>query len=154
MSGTISRLRWWATASSASSTARNTWTPRTTPSRKPAKSACGRRRTLSRISINSLPRKRRSESGVPFARVQDDQPASGPTGSIHQPHQLWEAFMTTRKALSIVASVAVALALMIPAGAGLLLGTQQQSRLDADRIGQAAGTKATTTPDGIVRIGW
>ena len=62
--------------------------------------------------------------------------------------------MTTRRALSIVASFAVALALVIPAGAGLLLVTQQQPRLDADRIGQAAGTKATTTPDGIVRIGW
>src|SRR5215831_18816409 len=62
--------------------------------------------------------------------------------------------MTTRKALSIAASFAVALALVIPAGSGLLSGTQQQSRLDADRIGQAAGTKATTTPDGIVRISW
>ena len=27
-------------------------------------------------------------------------------------------------------------------------------RLDADKIGTAAGTKATTTPDGVVRIGW
>jgi hypothetical protein len=62
--------------------------------------------------------------------------------------------MTTRKALSIAASFAVALALMVPAGASLLLGTQQRSRLDADRIGQAAGTKAITTPDGIVRISW
>jgi hypothetical protein len=26
--------------------------------------------------------------------------------------------------------------------------------LDADKIGTAAGTKATTTPDGVVRIGW
>src|SRR5438552_18558440 len=26
--------------------------------------------------------------------------------------------------------------------------------LDADRIGKAAGTKATTTKDGVVRIGW
>ncbi|HEY7307969.1 MAG TPA: DUF1259 domain-containing protein [Gemmataceae bacterium] len=27
-------------------------------------------------------------------------------------------------------------------------------RLDAEKIGAAAGTKATTTPDGVVRIGW
>ncbi len=30
----------------------------------------------------------------------------------------------------------------------------QERRLDAEKIGQAAGTKATTTPDGVVRIGW
>lgn len=29
-----------------------------------------------------------------------------------------------------------------------------ETKLDADKIGQAAGTKATTTPDGVVRIGW
>src|SRR5205823_10473020 len=28
------------------------------------------------------------------------------------------------------------------------------TRLDADRIGRAAGTKATATPDGVVRIAW
>src|SRR5262245_42103067 len=27
-------------------------------------------------------------------------------------------------------------------------------KLDAGKIGTAAGTKATTTPDGVVRIGW
>jgi hypothetical protein len=31
---------------------------------------------------------------------------------------------------------------------------QLKVRLDAEKIGQAAGTKATTTPDGVVRIGW
>jgi hypothetical protein len=31
---------------------------------------------------------------------------------------------------------------------------QQKNGLDADKIGMAAGTKATTTKDGIVRIGW
>jgi hypothetical protein len=30
----------------------------------------------------------------------------------------------------------------------------QGRRLDAERIGQAAATKATATPDGVVRIGW
>ncbi len=29
-----------------------------------------------------------------------------------------------------------------------------QQRLDAEKIAQAAGTKATTAPDGVVRIGW
>lgn len=45
--------------------------------------------------------------------------------------------------------------------AGLLLGlgwtwpgAAADARLDADKIGQAAGTKATTTPDGVVRIAW
>src|SRR5262245_29229484 len=39
-------------------------------------------------------------------------------------------------------------------GAGLLSLAAQGQRLDADKLGQAAGTKATTTPDGVVRIGW
>ena len=30
----------------------------------------------------------------------------------------------------------------------------KEMKLDADKIGKAAGTKATTTPDGVVRIGW
>ena len=31
---------------------------------------------------------------------------------------------------------------------------QKPAPLDADKIGTAAGAKATTTPDGVVRIGW
>jgi hypothetical protein len=31
---------------------------------------------------------------------------------------------------------------------------EEPVKLDADRIGAAAGTKATTTPDGVVRIAW
>ncbi len=31
---------------------------------------------------------------------------------------------------------------------------ESQQRLDAEKIGQAAGVKATTTPDDVVRIGW
>jgi hypothetical protein len=34
------------------------------------------------------------------------------------------------------------------------LGAAPQVRLEADRIAQAAGAKATTTPDGVVRVGW
>src|SRR5205814_4691616 len=30
----------------------------------------------------------------------------------------------------------------------------QAAKLDADKIGQAAGVKATTAPDGVVRIAW
>src|SRR6266480_628266 len=33
-------------------------------------------------------------------------------------------------------------------------GEQPPGRLDADKIGQAAGSKATTTPDGVVRLAW
>jgi hypothetical protein len=47
------------------------------------------------------------------------------------------------------------------ASLGLILGSASlcpsaapESRLDADQIGAAAGTKATTTKDGVVRIGW
>ncbi len=31
---------------------------------------------------------------------------------------------------------------------------QKSAPLDADKIGTAAGAKATTTPDGVVRVGW
>jgi hypothetical protein len=31
---------------------------------------------------------------------------------------------------------------------------QPKAALDADKIAQAAGSKATTTPDGVVRLGW
>jgi hypothetical protein len=34
------------------------------------------------------------------------------------------------------------------------LAAAPEGRLDADKIGAASGAKATTTPDGVVRIGW
>src|SRR5262245_14609361 len=38
--------------------------------------------------------------------------------------------------------------------AGLFVHAQEHSKLDAEKIGKAADTKATTAPDGIVRIAW
>jgi hypothetical protein len=35
-----------------------------------------------------------------------------------------------------------------------VLAADKLENLDAEKIGTAAGTKATTTPDGVVRIGW
>jgi hypothetical protein len=43
---------------------------------------------------------------------------------------------------------------LIVAGAGWFAFAKANSRLDADKIGAAAGTKATVTNDGVVRIGW
>lgn len=40
------------------------------------------------------------------------------------------------------------------AGAGVLASAQDDRKLDADRIAAAAGAKATTTEDGVVRIAW
>jgi hypothetical protein len=45
-------------------------------------------------------------------------------------------------------------ALTIGAAAALWAGGGGGAHLDADRIGQAAGTKATTTKDGVVRLAW
>jgi hypothetical protein len=42
----------------------------------------------------------------------------------------------------------------VAAGTGLMAWAKPEHRLDADKIGAAAGTKATTTKDGVVRIGW
>jgi hypothetical protein len=39
-------------------------------------------------------------------------------------------------------------------GTGAAFWTGGEPHLDADKIGQAAGTKATTTKDGVVRLGW
>ena len=47
-----------------------------------------------------------------------------------------------------------AVLITIPIGAGLLASAQDDRKLDADRIAAAAGAKATTTDDGVVRIGW
>jgi hypothetical protein len=44
--------------------------------------------------------------------------------------------------------------LLVLAPAGIWLSAATGDRLDADRIGAAAGTQATTTPDGVVRIAW
>src|SRR5271166_5353550 len=49
--------------------------------------------------------------------------------------------------------VAFLLATIALAPSGPALG-QDHSRLDAERIGTAAATKATTTDDGVVRIAW
>ncbi len=43
---------------------------------------------------------------------------------------------------------------LVASGAGLLPRAAPEQKLDADKIGQAAGTKATATSDGVVRIGW
>jgi hypothetical protein len=39
-------------------------------------------------------------------------------------------------------------------GTGVFLTAAAENRLDAEKIGRAAGTKATATPDGVVRIAW
>ena len=43
---------------------------------------------------------------------------------------------------------------LIVAGAGWFASAKEDSRLDADKIAAAAGTKTTVTKDGVVRIGW
>src|SRR4051812_13774186 len=50
----------------------------------------------------------------------------------------------------------VSAGLLVPLAvwAGVALTAPSGGRLDADKIGRAAGAKATTTPDGVVRIGW
>src|SRR5262245_15888421 len=61
-----------------------------------------------------------------------------------------EAEMSARRG-SLIAG---ALVVSVTAAAGLFLRAAPENKLDADKIGAAAGTKATTTKDGVVRIGW
>src|SRR5882672_837920 len=49
------------------------------------------------------------------------------------------------------------LSLSLACGGLLIAGrpsAPQSDKLDSGRVGAAAGAKATTTPDGVVRIGW
>jgi hypothetical protein len=47
-----------------------------------------------------------------------------------------------------------AVAAGILAGAALALRADTGGKLNADAIARAAGTKTTTTPDGVIRLGW
>src|SRR6266545_2384214 len=53
-----------------------------------------------------------------------------------------------------VAEVAVVAATLTSVWVGLAGGAGQPAKLDAGKIGEAAGVKATTAPDGVVRIAW
>lgn len=61
--------------------------------------------------------------------------------------------MKTLRLLSLCVGVLVILALVL-FGRLSPVPAAPEKKLDADKIGQTAGTKATTTPDGVVRIGW
>jgi hypothetical protein len=50
--------------------------------------------------------------------------------------------------------LAAGLSALVAAGAGLVVHARPDARLDAERIASASGAKATTTPDGVVRIAW
>jgi hypothetical protein len=50
--------------------------------------------------------------------------------------------------------LAIALLALLSAGVGYWLRAAPPASLDADKIGAAAGTKATTTPDGVARVAW
>src|SRR5215470_12995207 len=54
----------------------------------------------------------------------------------------------------ITTSASAAALLLVLIGAGMLSRAAQDRKLEVDKIGQAAGAKATVTPDGVVRIGW
>jgi hypothetical protein len=59
--------------------------------------------------------------------------------------------MTTRREFLVGATAAGAAGLTAADDA---TGQQPTARLDAEKIGLAAGVKATTAPDGVVRIAW
>jgi hypothetical protein len=62
--------------------------------------------------------------------------------------------MTTRREfLAGAASATAPLALGLT-GLSKSAAADPASKLDAERIGQAAGVKATTAPDGVVRVAW
>jgi hypothetical protein len=58
--------------------------------------------------------------------------------------------MTCKFTRLVLASLLAALLLLVPLDAS----AQSGAHLDADKIAAAAGAKATTTPDGVVRLAW
>jgi hypothetical protein len=67
--------------------------------------------------------------------------------------RLEESTMTKATTCTYFAWVAGLIAALISLG-GYAVAQTDQVRLDVDKIARAAGTKATTTPEGVVRIGW
>src|SRR5262245_39740029 len=59
-----------------------------------------------------------------------------------------------RLSLLMVASGLSLLLAMLLIGPQSSRSAAQERKLDAEKIGKAAGAKATTTKDGVVRIGW
>lgn len=67
----------------------------------------------------------------------------------------WKTRLAWVAGLLVGAAVAAAVALAGWPGSGPARAEdKKEAALDANAIGKAAGTKATTTPDGVVRIGW
>src|SRR4051812_30310392 len=88
-------------------------------------------------------------SGSPSVR-------SGTSGTPSDRRGLRHPFASARRSSMITRTRRLlgGILMMAPAGAGLLAFAQDGQKLDADKIASAAGAKATTTDDGVVRIGW
>src|SRR5262245_55039524 len=77
------------------------------------------------------------------------------TCPLHPLHR--NSFEDRRRAMNTGIKQLVCAGLLAAAyvGAGLFAWAEQKPhQLDAAKLGTAAGTKATTTPDGVVRVGW
>ena len=59
-----------------------------------------------------------------------------------------------RRTVSYLTATVVLVSLLAGTGWLALARTEGGKALDASKIGQAAGTKATTAPDGVVRLAW
>lgn len=59
-----------------------------------------------------------------------------------------------KKIMLVALAGIVAIAFVCGIAGRSVVSAQPDAKLDEDRIGKAAGTKAMTTPDGVVRIGW
>jgi Domain of Unknown Function (DUF1259) len=59
--------------------------------------------------------------------------------------------MRMRRTLFLIPGTVILAALAM---AGSFSEAGSEARLDAEKIGRAAGVKATTSPDGVVRVGW
>ena len=57
-----------------------------------------------------------------------------------------------RRTVSYLTATVVLVSLLASTGWLALARTEGDKALDANKIGQAAGSKATTAPDGVVRL--
>src|SRR4051794_3722855 len=106
-----------------------------------------------RREVRRVPRASRRGIMNPVIPATSSSAATG--GTMNKSHVIRVSLLV---AGSVLAAIGTAV-WMTPGGPAAVRADDPKAErkapaLDAEKIGQAAGTKATTTPDGVVRLAW
>src|SRR5205085_11974602 len=123
---------------------------RTARSPRREKSAFGPKPTLRRPSINSASSRSRNSTLAELSLFNRRRHGNSKRTVGGVPTASRRLTMSKTTMIALGAGVVTALAI----GASAVLWAGGEGHLDAGKIGQAAGTKATTTKDGVVRLAW